>query len=110
MDKKDILEKAQKENKKGDEMYNYFYRRGAQFAMVAGLIVCVIGMLVDLVVNSRFTELGYFMAITQTAMNFALHLFTGVKSKDKTNIIIAVLNGIAMVAFIAALICYMLNL
>ena len=39
MDKKDILEKAKKENKSGDEMYSHFYRQGAQMAMAIGLIV-----------------------------------------------------------------------
>ena len=35
MEKKDILEKAQKENNGADEMYNYFYRIGGLHAFLA---------------------------------------------------------------------------
>lgn len=110
MDKKDILEKAQKENKYGDEMYNYLYRKGAQIAMTVGLFICVIGMIVDLIINSRFTLLGYFMMITQLAMQTTLYGFLAIKYKRRGDIVCVVLDSVALVLFIICLIIYLVGL
>ena len=110
MDKKDILEKAQKENKYGDEMYNHLYRRGSQFAMTIGSIICVIGMIVDLIINSSFTLLGYFMMTTQLAMQTALYGFIAVKCKKRGDITCAILDSVALILFIICLIIHLLGL
>jgi len=110
MNNKDILEKAQKENKYADEMYNYLYRRGSQIAMTVGLVVCVLGMLVDLIINSRFTLLGYFMMITQLAMQATLYGFLAVKYKRRGEIICVILYSVALVLFVICLIIYLATL
>lgn len=109
MDKKDILEKAKKENKGADERYNYLYRKGAQFAMGVGLVICCIGMIVDLIMNSKFTILGYFMTITQLAMQATLYIFIAIKNKERRDIICAVLDSIALALFIIAMILNLLG-
>ena len=100
MDREDILEKAKKENKGADEMYNYLYRRGAQIAMTVGLIICVIAMIVDLILNSQFTLLGYFAFFIEAGMQFALQLFLAIKSKNAANKASAILFGIALIIWI----------
>ena len=110
MDRKDILEKAKKENKGVDEMYNYLYRRGAQIAMTVGLIICVIGMIVDLIMNSTFTLLGCFMTIMQLSMQSALYGFLAIKTKTKGNIVCFVLDSIALILFIVVLIIKLIGL
>ncbi len=110
MNNKEILEKAKKENKYGDEMYNYLYRRGAQYAMVAGLIVCVIGMIVDLIINSGFTLLGYFMMTTQMAMQTTLYGFLAIKYRRRADIVCFVLYSVALILFIICLIIYLIGL
>ena len=104
MDKKDILEKARKENKGADEMDNYLYRKGSQIAMTVGLIICVIGMIVDLIMNSTFTLLGCFMTIMQLSMQSTLYGFLAIKTKTKRNIVCFVLDSIALILFIVVLI------
>ena len=110
MDKKDILEKAKKENKGADEMYNYLYRRGAQHAMAVGLIICCIGMLVDLIMNSTFTLLGCFMMIMQSSMQSTLYGFLAIKFKTKGDIACFILNLVALVLFIIILIIKLIGL
>jgi hypothetical protein len=110
MDKKDILEKAQKENKGADEMYNYLYRRGAQLAMTVGLVICCIGMIVDLIMNSTFTLLGCFMMIMQLSMQSTLYGFLAIKTKTKGNIVCFVLDSIALILFIVVLIIKLIGL
>ena len=110
MDKKDILEKARKENKGVDEMYNHLYRRGAQHAMVVGLIVCVIGMIVDLIINSEFTLLGCFMMIMQSSMQATLYGFLAFKGKKRGDLVCFILDSIVIVLFIIVLIIKLLNL
>ncbi len=110
MDKKDVLEKAQKENKYGDEMYNHLYRKGAQIAMIVGLCICVIGIIVDLIINSRFTLLGYFMMITQLAMQTTLYGFLAIKNKRRGDIIGVVFASVALILFIICLIIYLVAL
>ena len=110
MDKKDILEKAKKENKGADEMYNYLYRRGAQHAMAVGLIICCIGMVVDLIMNSTFTLLGCFMMIMQSSMQSTLYGFLAIKFKTKGDIVCFILNLVALVLFIIILIIKLIGL
>ena len=100
MYKNDILEKAKKENKSGDEMYNYLYRRGAQHAMAVGLIVCCVGMIIDLIMNSTFTLLGCFMMIMQTSMQGTLYGFLASKSKKRGDLVCFILDAIALILFI----------
>ena len=110
MDRKDILEKAKKENKGADEMDSYLYRRGAQIAMTVGLIICVIGMIVDLIMNSTFTLLGCFMTIMQLSMQSTLYGFLAIKTKTKGNIVCFVLDSIALILFIIVLIIKLIGL
>ena len=110
MDKKDILEKAKKENKSGDEMYNYLYRRGAQHAMAVGLIICCVGMIIDLIMNSTFTLLGCFMMIMQTSMQGTLYGFLAFKSKKRGDLVCFILDAIALILFIIITIIKMIGL
>ena len=110
MDKKDILKKAQKENKYGDEMYNYLNRKGAQIAMAAGLLICTIGIIVDLIINSKLTLLGYFMVIMQLTMQSALYGFLAIKCKRRADIACVLLSSVALILFIICLIVYLLAL
>ena len=110
MDKKDVLEKAKKENKGVDEMYNYLYRRGAQHAMAVGMIICTIGMIVDLIMNSTFTLLGCFMMIMQLSMQSTLYGFMAIKCKTKGDITCFILYLVALVLFIVILIIKLLCL
>ena len=110
MDKKDILEKARKETRGGDEMYNHLYRRGAQHAMAIGLIVCSIGMIIDLIINSKFTLLGCFMMIMQSSMQAALYGFLAFKCKKRGDLVCFILGSIGVVLFIIVLIIKLLNL
>lgn len=110
MDKKDVLEKAQKENKGADEMYNYLYRKGAQLAMTVGLVICCIGMIVDLIMNSTFTLLGCFMMIMQLSMQSTLYGFIAIKCKTKGDITCFILDLVALVLFIVILIIKLLGL
>lgn len=110
MNNKDILEKAKKENKYGDEMYNYLYRKGAQIAMTAGLCICAIGMIVDLILNSSFTLLGYFMIITQLTMNSTLYGFIAIKYKKRRDIVCAVVDLISLILFIICLIIHLIDI
>ena len=110
MDKKDILEMARKENKGVDEMYNHLYRRGAQHAMAVGLIVCGIGMIVDLIINSKFTLLGCFMMIMQSSMQATLYGFLAFKGKKRGDLVCFILNSVGLVLFIIVLIIKLLNL
>lgn len=109
MDKKGILEKAKKENKNADERYYYLHRRGTQLAMGVGLVICCIGTCVDLIINSKFTLLGYFMMITQMAMQGTLHVFLAIKNKQFGEIICAVFAIIALILFVICLILYLLG-
>ena len=110
MDKNDILEKAKKENKGVDEMYDYFYRRGAQIAMGIGLVVCCIAMIVDVILNSEFTLLGYFASLIEISMQFALQVFLAIKTKSKANIASSILFGIALVIWIVLIITRILGI
>ena len=110
MEKKDILEKAQKENKGADEMYNYLYRKGTQFAMTVGLGICCIGMIVDLIMNSTFTLLGCFMMIMQLSMQATLYGFVAIKCKAKGDIVCFILALVALVLFIVVLIIKLIGL
>ena len=110
MEKNDILEKAKKENKGADEMYNYLYRRGAQIAMTVGLIICCIGMVVDLIMNSTFTLLGCFMMIMQLSMSVSLYGFLAIKCKTKGNIVCFVLDSVALILFVVILIIKLIGL
>ena len=110
MDKKDILEKAKKENKGVDEMYNYFHRKGTQLAMTVGMIICSIGMIVDLIVNSKFTLLGCFMMIMQSSMQAALYGFLAFKCKKRGDLVCFVLNSIGVVLFIIVVIIKLVGL
>lgn len=110
MDKKDILEKAKKENKSGDEMYNYLYRRGAQIGMSIGLVVCCVAMIVDLILNSEFTLLGYFASLIEISMQFALQLFLAIKVKGKANIASSILFGVALVIWIVLIVTFILGI
>ena len=110
MDKKDILEKAQKENKGADEMYNYLYRKGAQIAMTVGLAICCVGMIVDLIINSSFTLLGCFMMIMQLSMQGTLYGFLAIKIKTKGNITCFILNAVALVLFIVVTVIKLIGL
>ena len=110
MEKKDILEKAQKENKGVDEMYNYLYRRGAQIGMSIGLVVCCVAMIVDLILNSKFTLLGYFASLIEISMQFAVQLFLAIKTKGKANIVSSLLFGIALTIWIVLIVTFMLGI
>ena len=110
MDKKDVLEKAKKENKGVDEMYNYLYRRGAQHAMAVGMIICTIGMIVDLIVNSEFTLLGCFMMIMQSSMQAALYGFLAFKCKKRGDLVCFILDSIVVVLFIIVVIIKLVGL
>ena len=110
MDKKDILEKAKKENKGVDEMYNYFYRKGTQRAMTVGMGICLIGMLVDLIVNGKFTLLGCFMMIMQSSMQAALYGFLAFKCKKRGDLVCFILDSIVVVLFIIVLIIKLVGL
>lgn len=110
MEKNDILEKAKKENKNGDEMYSHFYRQGAQMAMAIGLIVCVIATIVDLILNSKYTLLGYFAFLIEISMQFPLHLFLAIKTKNKANKVSAILFGIALVIWLVLTVTYIFGI
>ena len=110
MEKKDILEKAQKENKGADEMYNYIYRKGAQFAMTVGIVICCVGMIVDLIMNSSFTLLGCFMMTMQLAMQSSLHGFVAFKIKTKGSMACFILNSVALVLFIVVTVIKIIGL
>ena len=110
MDKNEILEKSKKENKGADEMYNYLYRRGAQIAMSIGLVVCCIAMIVDLILNSQFTLLGYFASLIEISMQFAMQLFLAIKIKSKANIVSSILFGIALVMWIVIIVMRLLGI
>ena len=110
MEKKDILEKAQKENNGADEMYNYFYRRGAQIAMSIGIVICAIGMIIDLILYSETTLLGFFSIIIYTGMQFTLHAFLAIKEKSKGHIITSIFMGILLLFFIVRVIVYIVML
>lgn len=104
MDKNDILEKAKKENRACDEMYYYFYSQGARAAMAIGLVICCIAMVLDLIINSKFTLLGYFACLIQFGMQFTLHFVLAIKSKQKANIATAILHGIGLVMWIVVIV------
>ena len=110
MDKNDILEKAQKENKGGDEMYYYFYSQGAKAAMGIGLAICCIAMIVDLIVNFGFTLLGYFACLIEFGMQFTLHFVLAIKSKKKANIATAIFHGIVLVMWIVVTVIKIIGL
>lgn len=110
MEKKDILEKAQKENNGADEMYNYFYRRGAQIAMSIGIVICAIGMIIDLILYSETTLLGFFSIIIYTGMQFTLHAFLAFKVKSKGHIITSIFMGILLLFWIVRVIVYIVML
>ena len=110
MDKKDVLEKAQKESKYGDEMYNYLCRRGSQIAMTVGLCMCLIGVIVDLILHASFTLLGYFMMITQLTMETVLYGFLAMKYKRRGDIICAVLYSVGLILFLICLVIHLVGL
>ena len=111
MDKKDILEKAKKENNGADEMYNYIYRRAAQIAMVVGLGICCIVMVVDLIMNlGVFSLLGRVMFIMQLAMQSTLYGFLAIKCKKGVDIACFVLDSVALLAFLISTIIYLVGL
>ena len=110
MDKKDILEKAQKENNGADEMYNYLYRRGAQISLGVGIILCAIGMILDLILYENMTMLGFFSIVMYMGMQFALHLFLAIKLKHKGNIATAIFCGVFLLFWIVRIIIYIVML
>ena len=111
MDKKDILEKAQKENKGADEMYNYIYFRGARLAMTIALAMCCIIAFIDMIIHSgSFTILGRAMFIVQLSMQSTLYGFLAIKCKRGTDIACFVLDILALIAFLISTIIYLLNL
>ena len=101
---------AQKEYRHTDEMYNHLYRRGSQLAMTVGLCICVIGLIVDLVLNAKITALGYFMVITQSGMQATLYGFLAIKYKRRAEITCSILNFVSLILFIICLIIYLLKL
>ena len=106
MDKKDILEKAQKENKYGDERYNRIYLQGAQIGMSVGIALCGIAVMLDTIINSGMSWLSIFIMLIQCAMNGTMYTVLAIQCRKRRDIILAICFGVVCIAFIVLLIIY----
>ena len=109
MDKKDILEKAKKENKFGDERYSRIYSQSAQLGMSIGIALCGIAVLIDCMVNSEMSWQSLFIMLIQCAMNATMYISLAIQCRKRRDIIFSILFSTVCIGFIILLIVYFIS-
>jgi len=99
MDKDEILEKAKKENKKKEPLVYEAYKTGITIGAIICAVLCMIFAVFEIIMHSP-RYLG-FLAIT-SAIAMGRSIGNAVKLKYKSDIIFAVIFGIAIICCTAA--------
>ena len=104
MEKREILEKAKKENKYGDELYKQVHMQGSKLGMAVGILICGIMALVDVIIHSEMTLMSIPAMLIEMAMQCTMYTVLAVKCKKRGDIIMACLFGVLVIGLIAFLI------
>ena len=102
MEKNEILEKSKKENKRGDERYVQAYNESAKLAMSIGVLACGLINLICVIVSSVSIVL-YVTNTIMISMWFSLYVSLAIKCKKRSDIILCVVFGVILLAFIVML-------
>lgn len=106
MDKNNILEKAKKENKFGDERYRQVYLQASQLGMSVGMLLCGIVLFVDLLLHSETTWTSLVALVIQMGMQGTLYTALAIQCKKRRDIIMACLFIVLLIVFVALLIVF----
>ena len=109
MEKKEILEKAKKENKFGDERYKQVYLHGAQLGMSLGILICGIVILIDLSLHSKTTWTSLVAILIELTMQGTLYTVLAIQCKKRRDIITACFFCILFIIFVAFLLIYIIT-
>lgn len=102
MEKNQILEKARKENKFGDENYMQESLRASTAGLLLGVMICcVLGMIYTLITDNSSSQVTAVTNIILMTSFFFKYTNLAVKFKKKSDIIWAVICGVMFVVSVA---------
>ena len=102
MEKNEVLEKARKENKSGDENYIQESLRATTAGLFLGLMLCyVLGISYTLITDNSISQISAVTHLILLSQFFVKHTNLAVKFKKKSDVILAVIFGVMFVASVA---------
>ena len=102
MEKNEVLEKARKENKFGDENYMQESLRATTAGLLLGLMLCyVLGMSYTLITDNSSSQISAVTHLILMSSLFFKYTNLAVKFKKKSDVIWAVICGVMFVASVA---------
>lgn len=106
MNKNEILEKSRNENKKTDPYEMEVIRKGNEYGMAAGYVLCAILFIAQYLTG---TGLNYGLFTMLLTVNAVSALYNALKLKEKKYVLIAACYGFAVLTSLSLIVMEMVS-